>query len=102
MEGDPRQKLLSTEKPSASASASSSEEEDEEVELSLVNRVWKESKKIWVVAAPAISTRCSTYGIQVISQAFIGHIGAKELAGFALVFTVLVRFGNGILVCFFF
>ena len=74
-------------------------EEEEEEELGLINRVWNESKKIWVVAGPAIFTRFSTFGTNVVSQAFIGHIGSTELAAYSLVFTVLVRFANGILVC---
>ncbi|OIW03274.1 hypothetical protein TanjilG_20578 [Lupinus angustifolius] len=85
MEGDPKQKLLITKE-------SSSEEE-----LTLVKRVWEESKLMWVVAAPGIFTRFSTFGINVITQAFVGHIGSRELAAFALVYTVLVRFVNGIL-----
>ncbi|KAI5427581.1 hypothetical protein KIW84_032836 [Lathyrus oleraceus] len=67
---------------------------DEEEELSLMKRIWKECKLMWVVAGPAIFTRFSTFGIQIISQAFVGHIGSKELAAFSLVFTVLVRFVN--------
>jgi hypothetical protein len=35
---------------------------------------------------------------RVISQAFVGHIGATELAAYALVSTVLMRFSDGILV----
>ncbi|KAK7290706.1 hypothetical protein RIF29_05309 [Crotalaria pallida] len=90
MEGDLRQKLLIRENISSS-------EAGVEEELSLVKRVWEESKLMWVVAAPAIFTRFSTFGINVISQAFVGHIGPRELAAFALVFTVLIRFANGIL-----
>lgn len=63
----------------------------------LTDKIWKENKKMWVVAGPAIFTRFSTFGINVISQAFIGHIGPTELAAYALVQTVLLRFGNGIL-----
>ncbi|KAE9465760.1 hypothetical protein C3L33_02319, partial [Rhododendron williamsianum] len=33
----------------------------------------------------------------VIGQAFMGHIGSTELAAYALVATVIVRFSNGIL-----
>ncbi|KAG5556149.1 hypothetical protein RHGRI_006691 [Rhododendron griersonianum] len=68
-------------------------------EEKLKDRLWSETKKMWVVAGPAIFTRCSTFGIGVISQAFVGHIGATELAGYALVQTVFLRFVNGILVC---
>ncbi|KAK7336339.1 hypothetical protein VNO77_16877 [Canavalia gladiata] len=84
MEGDLKQRLVS-------------EEKRLEEELSLVKRVWNESKVLWIVAAPAIFTRFSSFGVQVISQAFIGHIGSRQLAAFALVFTVLIRFANGIL-----
>jgi MATE family multidrug resistance protein len=70
---------------------------EEEEEESLKNRVWNESKKIWVVAAPAIFTRFSTFGVNVISLAFMGHVGPTELAAYALVSTVLLRFANGIL-----
>jgi len=91
MEGNLEKKLLSREKKS---------EEEEEEKLSLVKRVWEESKVMWIVAAPAIFTRFTTFGISVISQAFIGHIGSRELAAYALVFTVIIRFANGILVCY--
>ncbi|RZB65246.1 Protein DETOXIFICATION 21, partial [Glycine soja] len=61
-----------------------------EKEESLRKRAWEESKKMWVVAGPAIFTRFSTFGIMVVSQSFIGHIGSTELAAYAIVMTVLV------------
>lgn len=67
-------------------------------QASLKDRIWRENKKMWVVAAPAIFTRFSTFGTGIITQAFLGHIGARELAAFALVFTVFLRFAQGILV----
>ncbi|RZC86439.1 hypothetical protein C5167_030517 [Papaver somniferum] len=63
----------------------------------LRTKVVVESKKLWVVAGPAIFTRFSTFGISIITQIFIGHMGAIELAAYSLVFTVLLRFANGIL-----
>uniref|UniRef100_A0A453KCF1 Protein TRANSPARENT TESTA 12 n=1 Tax=Aegilops tauschii subsp. strangulata TaxID=200361 RepID=A0A453KCF1_AEGTS len=57
----------------------------------------EENRKLWAVAGPSICTRFSTFGVTVISQAFIGHIGPTELAAYALVSTVLMRFSNGIL-----
>ncbi|XP_049932824.1 protein DETOXIFICATION 21-like isoform X2 [Nymphaea colorata] len=64
----------------------------------LRQRVWEESKKLWVVAAPAIFTRFTTFGIPVIGQAYVGHIGGTtDLAAFALIFTVLARFSSGVL-----
>ena len=73
-------------------------EEGGDKKSSLSDRIWIESKKIWIVAAPAMFCRFTTFGAGVISQAFIGHVGSKELAAFALVFTVFVRFAQGILV----
>ncbi|KAF3441479.1 hypothetical protein FNV43_RR15393 [Rhamnella rubrinervis] len=55
--------------------------------------IWKESKKILVVAGP-IFTRFSAFGMNVITLAFIGHIGSTELAGFSLVMTVLVSWAK--------
>ncbi|KAI5427591.1 protein DETOXIFICATION 21 isoform X2 [Lathyrus oleraceus] len=69
----------------------------EEEEEPLRKRVWQESKKMWIVAGPAIFNRFSTFGITVVSQSFIGHIGSTELAAYSLVMTVLVRFANGVL-----
>ncbi|CAL5185620.1 unnamed protein product [Lathyrus oleraceus] len=69
-----------------------------ENEESLGRRVWEESKKIWVIAGPAIFTRFSSSGITIATQAFVGHIGSTELAGYALVTTVLLRFIIGILI----
>ncbi|KAI4300991.1 hypothetical protein L6164_034311 [Bauhinia variegata] len=70
---------------------------DEVEEPPLMKKAWNESKKMWAVAGPAIFTRFSTFGINIVSQVFIGHIGSTELAAYALVITVLVRFANGIL-----
>uniref|UniRef100_A0A6P4AVD4 Protein DETOXIFICATION n=1 Tax=Ziziphus jujuba TaxID=326968 RepID=A0A6P4AVD4_ZIZJJ len=88
MDGEINEKLLGGE-------TQAKESVDEEVTLK--EKLWSESKKMWVVAGPAIFTRFSTFGINVISQAFVGHIGSTELAGYALVMTVIVRFANGIL-----
>lgn len=72
------------------------EKEEEEV-VKLRERILEENKKLWVVAGPSISTRFSTFGVNVISQAFIGHIGPTELAAYSLVGTVLLRFANGLI-----
>ncbi|KAH0649182.1 hypothetical protein KY285_034430 [Solanum tuberosum] len=69
-----------------------------EKEEKLKDMILHENKKLWVVAAPAIFTRFSTIGVNVISLAFIGHIGATELAAYSLIFTVLLRFCIGILI----
>ncbi|MBA0611889.1 hypothetical protein Godav_012540 [Gossypium davidsonii] len=85
MEGDINQKLLTE------------TTKNEEEEVLFKERLWTEMKKLWIVAGPAIFTRFSTFGVTVISQAFVGHLGPTELAAFSLCFTVLLRFGNGVL-----
>ena len=91
MEEDMNQKLL--------------REDDAAGEISVVDqvplkdKVWSEMKKMWVVAVPAIFTRASTFGINVITQAFVGHIGSTELAAYSFVYTVFLSFAIGILVC---
>lgn len=87
MGGDINQKLLAEAK------------KNEDGEVKFKEKLWTESKKLWIVAGPAIFTKFSTFGITIISQAFVGHIGPTELAAFSLCCTVLLRFGNGVLVC---
>uniref|UniRef100_A0A0E0MJ52 Protein DETOXIFICATION n=1 Tax=Oryza punctata TaxID=4537 RepID=A0A0E0MJ52_ORYPU len=88
-------------KPAIDCAGGSNDEEEEEEEVgcggSLGRRLVEENKKLWVVAGPSICARATSFGVTVISQAFIGHIGATELAAYALVSTVLMRFSNGIL-----
>lgn len=67
---------------------------------SVKKKIRNEAKKMWIIAAPAILIRFSTFGINVVSQAFVGQIGANKLAAYALVSTVLLRFSNGVLVYF--
>ncbi|KAL3619106.1 hypothetical protein CASFOL_025035 [Castilleja foliolosa] len=70
MEGDNKEMLLRNVEP----------ENHGTKEDNLRGKVWPGTKKMWVVAGPAIFTRFSSFGINVISQAFVGHIGATELA----------------------
>ncbi|KAJ4807072.1 Protein DETOXIFICATION [Rhynchospora pubera] len=69
----------------------------EEEEHSLSTRICAESKKLWVVAGPAILTRFAVVGVLISTQAFLGHVGSLELAGYALSFTVIDRFAVSIL-----
>lgn len=73
-----------------------SDEANEEVTLR--QKIWSESKKLWRVAFPAILSRVTTFGLTVVTQAFIGHISALDLAAFALIQVISVRFSSGILV----
>jgi MATE family multidrug resistance protein len=42
--------------------------------------------------------RVTSFGMIVVTQAFLGHIGKLELAAYALLQSFIVRFINGILV----
>ncbi|KAL3632645.1 hypothetical protein CASFOL_025629 [Castilleja foliolosa] len=64
----------------------------------LKNRICQESKKIWRVAFPSISSRITSFGTVIVTQSFIGHISSVDLAGYALVQTLSVRLVNGIVI----
>lgn len=67
----------------------------------LPRRIWVESKKIWRIAFPAMLARVTQFGMFVVTQAFIGHLGEVDLAAYALIQILTVRFVNGILVSIF-
>ncbi|KAK6159017.1 hypothetical protein DH2020_006331 [Rehmannia glutinosa] len=69
-----------------------------ESEGNLKGRVCEESKKIWRVALPSVISRVTSFGAVIVTQSFIGHISSVDLAGYALVQTLGVRFVNGILI----
>ncbi|KAI3821184.1 hypothetical protein L1987_08743 [Smallanthus sonchifolius] len=73
--------------------------EHDEEEDDLKQRIWNESKKIWRVALPSIISRVSAFGTVVVTQSFIGRVTDIDLADYALVQTLSVRFINGILEC---
>lgn len=69
---------------------------EEQKDQSLKRRICEESKKIWRVALPSIISRVTSFGTIVVTQSFVGHISSVDLAGYALVQTLTVRFVNGI------
>lgn len=71
--------------------------EDGEVK-DMAIRVWAETKKLCSIVGPAIFSRVATYTMNIISQAFSGHIGEVELAAFAIANTVIAGFNYGLLV----
>ena len=72
--------------------------ETKDVSNELKWRVGEENKKIWRVGFPAVLARATQYGMFVVTQAFIGHIGEVDLAGYSLIQIIAVGFANGILV----
>ncbi|XP_058000391.1 protein DETOXIFICATION 24-like [Hevea brasiliensis] len=72
-----------------------SEEQDS---ANLTSRIWTESKKIWRVAFPGMVARVTSFGIIVVTQFFLGHIGELQLAAYAIEQTFFVRFVMGIMI----
>jgi hypothetical protein len=68
---------------------------------SLSRRIWVETKKISNIAFPTMVARVTQFGMYVVTQAFIGHLGELNLAAYALIQIITVRFVNGIVVRFF-
>ncbi|GMN40066.1 hypothetical protein TIFTF001_009303 [Ficus carica] len=64
----------------------------------LTSRVYAESKKLWLIVGPAIFSRVSAFSMNVITQAFAGHLGDVELASISIANTVIVGFNFGLLV----
>ncbi|XP_068641886.1 protein DETOXIFICATION 27-like isoform X2 [Aristolochia californica] len=69
----------------------------EEEEVGLVRRVSIESKKLWRIVGPAILSRIALYTMNVVTQAFAGHLGDLELASISIANTVVVGFSFGLL-----
>ncbi|PUZ71086.1 hypothetical protein GQ55_2G286700 [Panicum hallii var. hallii] len=63
----------------------------------LPQQVWEESKKLWEVVGPAMFMRLTLYSMNVISQAFAGHLGDRELAAFSIAITVISGLNFGFL-----
>lgn len=70
----------------------------EETPLKLVHKVGVESKKIWLIAGPAILTALSQFSIGALTQTFVGHVGTLELAAFSVENSVIAGFAFGFLV----
>ncbi|XP_004299688.1 PREDICTED: protein TRANSPARENT TESTA 12-like [Fragaria vesca subsp. vesca] len=64
---------------------------------SLRLRVWIETKKLWRIVGPAIVARLASFSMNVITQAFAGHLGDNELAAFSIVNNVILGFSFGLL-----
>jgi hypothetical protein len=64
----------------------------------LKQRTWAELKLMWRIAFPSILARVTSFGMIVVTQSFIGHVGELQLASYALVQSLILRFSNGILV----
>ncbi|GAB4861312.1 Protein DETOXIFICATION 27 [Ancistrocladus abbreviatus] len=67
------------------------------VQDSFAKRATIESKKLWIIAGPAIFTRIASFSMNVVTTSFAGHLGDLELASFSIANTVIVGFNFGLL-----
>ncbi|KAJ4966110.1 hypothetical protein NE237_017959 [Protea cynaroides] len=65
--------------------------------IKMREKSWKESKKMWHIAGPAILTAVSQFSIGIVTSAFIGHLGQLELAALSIVQNVIESFIYGIM-----
>lgn len=86
------QPLIGEESPASGAhSIEPAQEKD------MKSRVWIESKKLWHIVGPSIFSRVALYTMNIVSQAFAGHLGDLELASFSIANNVLIGFNFGLL-----
>lgn len=71
---------------------------EEGEEGGLGERFWVESKQQWAIVGPAIFSRLTMYACNVVSLAFVGHVGDVELAAMSIANTVVVGFNFGLMV----
>nr|CAB3453649.1 unnamed protein product [Digitaria exilis] len=63
----------------------------------LPKRVWEESKKLWEVVGPAMFMRLVLYGMNVVSQAFVGRLGDRGLAAYSIASNVISGLSFGLM-----
>ncbi|KAD4386168.1 hypothetical protein E3N88_26337 [Mikania micrantha] len=83
------------------ASISNNDEEHEgstdQLKVSMIQRSWIESNKIWKIAGPSIFARLCLYSLAVITQSFAGHISDTDLAAISIATTVITSITFGFL-----
>lgn len=60
-------------------------------------KVWIETKKLWHIVGPSIFSRVASFTMNVVTQAFAGHLGDVQLASISIANTVIVGFNFGLL-----
>jgi len=59
---------------------------------------FRESKKLWYLAGPAIFTTLCQYSLGAITQLLAGHVGTLDLAAVSVENSVIAGFSFGIMV----
>ncbi|KAK2445393.1 Protein DETOXIFICATION 27 [Trifolium repens] len=73
------------------------EEEEDEEEQEFGKKLWIETKKLWLIVGPSIFSRVASFTMNVVTQAFSGHLGEVQLAAMSIANTVIVGFNFGLL-----
>ncbi|KAI4366553.1 hypothetical protein MLD38_022416 [Melastoma candidum] len=89
--GDENRPLLASAKGVLVGEEASGENED------LKTRLWIETRKLWHIVGPSIFSRVAAYSMNIVTQAFAGHLGEVELAAVSIANTVIVGFNFGLL-----
>ncbi|XP_004501679.1 protein DETOXIFICATION 27-like [Cicer arietinum] len=63
----------------------------------LGNKIWIETKKLWLIVGPSIFSRVASFTMNVVTQAFAGHLGDVQLASISIANAVIVGFNFGLL-----
>ncbi|XP_071692722.1 protein DETOXIFICATION 27-like [Rutidosis leptorrhynchoides] len=69
----------------------------ESEESNYKSRFWIESKKLWYIVGPSILSRVASFSMNVVTQAFAGHLGDVELAAITISTSVIVGFNFGLM-----
>ncbi|XAR48529.1 hypothetical protein NMG60_11031379 [Bertholletia excelsa] len=91
------QELYQSLLPSSDSNGTEKGQLGETQEKDLKTRVWIETKKLWHIVGPSIFSRVASYSMNIVTQAFAGHLGDLELASVSIANTVIVGFNFGLL-----
>ncbi|KAM7518536.1 hypothetical protein LguiB_017498 [Lonicera macranthoides] len=64
--------------------------DDHKENSDLKSRVWIETKKLWQIVGPTIFSRIANYSMNIVTQAFAGHLGDVELAAVSIANNVIL------------
>ncbi|CAL0319323.1 unnamed protein product [Lupinus luteus] len=73
------------------------EQQHDQNQIEFGKKVWIETQKLWLIVGPSIFSRIASFTMNVITQAFAGHLGDVELASISIANTVIVGFNFGLL-----
>ncbi|OIV96573.1 hypothetical protein TanjilG_28430 [Lupinus angustifolius] len=73
------------------------QEQQDQTRIEFGKKVWIETQKLWFIVGPSIFSRVAAFTMNVITQAFAGHLGDVELASISIANTVIVGFNFGLL-----